>query len=128
MAYINSNVLDLGLSWAKTNADTIYICSSEPATYTAASSTYALGSKTFGNGNVFPATIANGSPSGRKITTAAVTDGSVTGTNTVGYWAIVWTVGSALIAASSLSAQQVVTSGNTFTLTAFDIRLPGVGG
>jgi hypothetical protein len=128
MAFLNTNVLDSGLSWAKSNADKIYICSAEPATYTAATSTNALGNKNFGGGAVFPGAIAAGSPSGRKITTAPVTDGSVTGNGTATHWAIVYSGGSALVAASSLAASQSVVSGNSFTLTGFDIRLPGTGG
>lgn len=128
MPFINDNVLDSGLSYAKTNATHIYVCSAEPATFTAATSTNALGNKNFGTGAVFPAAIAAGSPSGRKITTAAVTDGSITGTGTASHWAITFATSSILIAASSLSASQAVTTGNTFTLGAFDIRLPGTGG
>lgn len=126
MPYIDNNVLDSGLNYAKSNASAIYICSAEPATYTAATSTNALGSKSFGAGSVFPSAIANGSPSGRQIATAAVTDGTISGTGTASHWAIV--SGTTLIAASSLTATQAVTSGNTFTLSSFTIRLPGVGG
>jgi len=135
MPYIADIVLDSGLSYAKTNADKIYICgTAEPATYTAATSTNALGNNNFGAGAVFPGAIAAGSPSGRKITTAAVTAGSVTATGTAGWWAIIYSAGTtgaggtALLFASSLAASQAVTSGNTFTLGAFDIRLPGTGG
>lgn len=126
MAYINSIVLDSGLSYVKTNADKIFICSQEPNTYTGASSTYALGVKDFGAGGVVNGNIADGSPSGRKVTTNAITDGSVTGTGTASHWAMVYSGGTSLLAASSLSASQSVTTGNTFTLTAFDVRLAGV--
>lgn len=128
MAYINDAVLDNGLSYVKTNADKIYICSQEPNTFAGASSTYALGVKDFGAGAAINGNIAAGSPSGRKVTTNAVTNGSVSGTGTASHWALVFSGSSVLIAASSLSATQAVTNGNTFTLTAFDIRLPGVGG
>lgn len=60
--YINDNVLDNGLTQLKSQASDIYICSQEPATFTQASSTYALGRKNFGAGNVFPGAIAAGSP------------------------------------------------------------------
>lgn len=126
MPYLNDSVLDSGLSSLKSAATRIYICSAEPATYTAASSTNALGNKNFGAGNVFPGAIAAGSPSGRKLDTAAVTDGTVTGTGTASHWAV--TSESVLFAASSLSASQAVTSGNSFTLGSFAIRLPNTGG
>jgi hypothetical protein len=128
MAFLNDLTLDNGLSSVKSNADKIYICSQEPSTYTGATSTYALGNKNFGAGNVYPAAIAAGSPSGRKITTAAITDGSVTGTGTASHYAVVTSGSSRLEVAQSLSASQAVTNGNTFTLTAADLRLPNTGG
>lgn len=123
-ANVDSRVLDYGLSALKSEATHIYICNAEPTTYTAATSTNALGNKNFGAGNVFPAAIANGTPNGRKLTTAAVTDGTVTGTGTATNWAICDSVNSRLLAVGSLAAAQAVTSGNVFTLAAFDIRLP----
>lgn len=128
MAYIDDNVLDSGLNYVKTNADKIFICTQEPNTYVGATSTYAIGVKDFGAGGVINGAITAGSPSGRKVTTNAITNGSVTANGTASHWAMVYSAGPILIAASSLSAPQAVVSGNTFTLTAFDIRLPGVGG
>jgi hypothetical protein len=55
----------------------------------------------------------------------AVTDGSVTATQTAGWWSITDNTNSRLLATGTLSATQAVTSGNIFTLGAFDIRLPG---
>lgn len=128
MSYLNDNTLDNGLAALKAAADRIYINSSEPATYTAATSTVALGNKTLTAGTVFPAAIAAGSPSGRKVTTVAVTDGTVTANGTATHWSIVTSGSTRLEAANTLSASQVVTSGNIFTLAAFDIRLPNTGG
>lgn len=128
MPYLNDNTLDNGLAALKAAADRIYICSAEPATYTAATSTNALGNKTLSAGAVFPGAIAAGSPSGRKLTTVAVTDGTVTASGTASHWAIVTSGSTRLEAANSLASSQAVTSGNTFTLGAFDIRLPNVGG
>jgi hypothetical protein len=48
----------------------------------------------------------------------------VTGTGTATHWAITKTTGSTLMATGPLSASQGVTSGNTFTLGAFDITIP----
>lgn len=128
MPFLNDNVLDNGLAALKAAATHIYVCSAEPATYTAASSTNALGNKNFGAGAVFPGAIAAGSPSGRKLTTAAVTDGAISASGTATHWAIVTSGSSRLDAASSLSASQAVTIGNAFTLPAFDVRLAGTGG
>lgn len=128
MAFLNDNTLDNGLAALKAAATHIYINSAEPATYTAATSTNALGNKNFGAGAVFPAAIAAGSPSGRQLATAAVTDGSVTATGTATHYSVVTSGSSRLEVAQSLSASQGVTSGNTFTLGSATVRLPNVGG
>lgn len=128
MTYINDNTLDNGLAALKAAATHIYICSTEPTNYTEATSTYALGNKSFGAGAVYPAAIAAGSPSGRKVVSAAVTDGSVTATGTANSNAVVTSGSTRLEVAKLLSATQSVTSGNAFTLTAQDVRLPNVGG
>lgn len=128
MAYLNDNTLDNGLSALKSAATHIYICSAEPATYTAATSTNALGNKNFGAGNVFPGAIAAGSPSGRKLATAAVTDGSVTATGTASHYAVVTSGSSRLEVANSLTSSQAVTNGNTWTMASVDVRLANVGG
>lgn len=128
MAFLNDNTLDNGLAALKAAASHVYINSGEPATFTAASSTLALGVKNFGAGAVFPAAISAGAPSGRKLTTAVVTDGTLTANGTATHYSITSLASSRLEAANSLQASQVVTSGNTFTLTAADIRLPNTGG
>jgi hypothetical protein len=128
MSFLNDNTLDNGLAALKAAADKIYICSAEPATYTAATSTNALGNKNFGAGAVYPAAIAAGSPSGRQLVSAAVTDGSVTATGTAAATAVVTSGSSRLEVTNTLSATQGVTSGNIFTLTAQTVRLPNTGG
>lgn len=125
MPTVQDRVLDLGLNALKTEATHIYICSAEPATFTAASSTNALGNKNFGAGAVIPGAIAAGAPNGRTVATAAITDGTVTATGTAAAWAITDNTNSRLLATGTLSATQGVTSGNTFTLPSFNVRLPG---
>ena len=114
-------ILDEGLSVLDTEANRLDICSSEPTTYSAATSGASLGNKT---GLSIGAPAAR-SPSGRRVTVAAITDGAVTGTGTATHYAITDTANSRLLATGSLSASQSVTSGNTFTLAAFDIGIPG---
>lgn len=131
MPYLSDNTLDNGLAALKAAADRIYLCSQEPATYTAATSTYALGNKDFGAGNVYPNAIAAGSPSGRQLTSAAVVSGapgSITANGTASHSAVVTSASSRLEVAQALAASQAVTSGNTFTLTAQTVRLPNTGG
>lgn len=128
MPFLNDNTLDNGLAALKAAADRIYICSAEPATYTAATSTLALGNKTLSAGNVFPNAIAAGSPSGRKLDSVAVTDGTVTATGSATHDAIVSSGSSRLETAQALASSQSVTSGNTFTKTSQSVRLPNLGG
>lgn len=123
MAFISDYVLDAALSKLDTEANAIYICSLEPTTYAAATSTNALGNAA---GGAYPGigAPADGSPNGRAVTSTAVTAGTVTATGTATHFAIVDTVNSRLLATGSLSASQSVTSGNTFTLTSFTVRIP----
>jgi hypothetical protein len=119
MAYLNDEVFDQGLDWVDTNGTRIDICSAEPTTYAEATSTYTLGNKTGLNVGA----TENGDSSGRKVVVPAITDGTVTGTDTATHFAL--TDGSSvLIAAQALSSSQPVTSGNTFTLGAIDITIP----
>lgn len=117
MALISDYVFDLALAYPDTSANRLDICSQEPATYAAATTTYTLGNKT----GISVSAPTDRSPTGRKVTVAAITDGSVTGSNTATHWAISDTGASRLVATGLLSASQVVSSGNTFTLAAFDI-------
>jgi len=120
MATLNDRVLDNGLTVLDTEANRVDICSQEPTSYAEATSTYTLGNTT----SISISAPADASPNGRKVTLAAVSDASVTGTGTATHYAISDTSNSRLLATGSLSASQVVTSGNTFSLTASDIRMP----
>jgi hypothetical protein len=123
MPFIADRVYDNGLTVLDTEANSIHICSLEPTTFTQATSTNTLGNASGGN---FPGigAPAAGSPNGRQVTVSAVTNGSVTGTGTATHYAIVDTVNSRLLATGALTASQAVTSGNTFTLTSFTVRIP----
>lgn len=119
MTYLHNDVFDKGLS-ELADADALHICSAEPATYAAATSTYTLGNK------ATPTVSAPGdrAAGGREVTISAITDGSVTGTNTATHAALVDSLTSRLLAAYALSASQAVTSGNTFSLPAHKIGIP----
>lgn len=119
MAFISDNVLDSGLSFlTATSGIRMDLCSQEPATRTEAISTYTLANAT----DASIGSAGNASPNGRKVTVAAVSGGSVTSTASATHWALSST--GELLAASTLSADQSLTSGNTFSTTAFDIRFP----
>lgn len=120
MATIADYVLDAALSKLDTEADRIDITSQEAATYAEATSTYTLGNST---------SLAFGAPqdgdtSGRKVQSAAITDGSVTGSGSASHYAIVDTSNTRLLATGSLTTPQGVTSGNSFTIAAFDVEIP----
>lgn len=123
MSHLEDRVLDNGLTVLDTEATHIYICSAEPTSYASATTTSALGNMNFGAGSAFGSP-ASASPNGRKVTSASVATGSVTGTATATHWAATDNTNSRLLAAGSLSASQGVTSGNNWTLAAFDVRIP----
>lgn len=116
MPYLNDRVYDAGLSVLDTEATTIHICSAEPTTFGALNS---LGSAAISVGA--PAARGGG---GRKVTVAAVSGGTVSGSGSAVAYAIVDTTNSRLLVAAPLSASQTVTSGNTFSLASFDIGIP----
>jgi len=127
MPFLADRVLDLGLNVLDVEANRLDITHTEAATYTQAITTFTVANKTA----LTIGAPAARTPSGRRVTVAAITDGTVTATSTSAsddaqFWAITDTVNSRLLAAGSLSAAQFVTSGNVFTLAAFDIGIPGV--
>lgn len=120
MPYLNDRIYDNGLTVLDTEANVLHICTQEPTDYAGAATTYSKGSKT----GLSIGAPGAGSPNGRKVTVAAISDGSASGTGTVTHYAIVDTVNSRLLAAGPLAASQAVTAGNPFTIPAFDIRIP----
>ena len=122
---LGDHVLDGALAILDTEANRLDICHTIPTTYAQATSTYTVGNKLAPSVGAPSA----GSPNGRKVTVAQITGGTVTATSTgtsddAQYWALTDTTNSRLLAAGSLASAQMVTSGNTFTLAAFDIRIP----
>lgn len=120
MATLNDRVFDNGLTVLDTEASAIHITSQEATDYTDATSTSTLGNST---------SLSIGAPQdrtggGREVVVAAISDGSVTGTGTATHYAIVDTVNSRLLATGSLEASQLVTSGNTFTLSSVSVGIP----
>jgi hypothetical protein len=120
MATLNDRVFDNGLTVLDTEANKIVITSQAATTYAEANATYALGNST---------SLSIGAPQdrtagGREVVVEAITDGSVTGTGTATHYAIIDTVNTRLLATSTLTASQAVTSGNTFTLSSVSIGIP----
>ena len=120
MATLNNRVFDNGLTVLDTEANRIDITSQEAASYAEATSTYTLGNST----SLSIAAPSDRSGGGREVVVAAVADASVTGSGTATHYSIVDTGNSRLLATGSLTASQVVTSGNTFSLGSFTIGIP----
>jgi hypothetical protein len=121
VAQLEDRVLDFGLNVLDTESAFLSVCSAEPTTIAIAATSGLLGFKSWGVGAVFGSPAA-GSPNGRKVSSAAISDGTITTSGTASWWAV-YAAGT-LHAHGTLSAAQVVTAGNTFTLTSFDIRIP----
>lgn len=120
MATLNDRVFDNGLTVLDTEANAIHITDSEATDYTDATSTSTLGNST----SLSIAAPADRTGGGREVTVAAITDGSVTADGTATHYAIVDTVNSRLLATAALTASQVVTNGNNFSLASFTIGIP----
>lgn len=115
--------IDFGLN-AFALANKIVVCSQRPTTYTEANSTYKIGEKNFGIGNVIASGPSAATPNGRKVTTAAVSGGAITSNGTPSQWAIVDDANSRLLAAGDMTGAVVMTTADTFTLGAFTINVP----
>ena len=124
MTMLYDTVLDQGLDVLNTTtglADKLYICSSEPTTYTEAITTYALGHD---NGNLSITGPADAAGGGREVTVAALSNnGLVTADGTVLFYAIVDDGATDLLAVGDVTSQGV-TNGNTFSLTSVKITIP----
>ena len=120
MPTLGNRVFDNGLTVLDTEANKLLITSQEASTFAEANSTYALGNTT----TLSIAAPSDRSGGGREVVAAAISDGSVTGNGTATHYAVVDTVNSRLLATGSLTASQVVSSGNTFSLGSFTIGIP----
>lgn len=109
---------DAALNYLDTNVTQLFITSALCANYTEASSTYKLGVKA----SPTISTAADDGTAGRKITISAITDGSVTDSDTATHIALC--SDDTLLAAYPLNASVSVTNGATFTLTEHDVNLP----
>lgn len=118
MSYLNDSVLDAALNVIDTGATQLDILNAEVTLYASIAGA-SLGNKT-GINFAAPADRTGG---GRQITLAAITDGSVTATDDATHWCV-HNASDTLYACHTLASLQAVTSGNTFTLTEFEIGIP----
>src|ERR1700676_1262404 len=124
---IENIVIDSGLIGMHNACTHITICASEPTTYALATvgagTTQLLGYASLGASNVFSSPVSSSTSLRTVNSTSVSSQGTITTTGTAAWWAAVDETGSSLYAHSSLSAAQVVTAGQTFTLGAFHIEI-----
>lgn len=120
MSTVSPRILDGGLAVIAAEANRICFCSAEPATYLAAVETLLLG---YRQSPAFGALADAGE--GRSITMAAFANGSIVKTGTWSHVALVATVNARLLVTHPLSATVAVTAGNSASLPAWTITLPG---
>ncbi len=120
MASLHNDVFDNGLSTIDDNCETLYICNADPGLTWANIASYGLGSKST-PAIAAPSDRAGG---GREVVVAAITDGTITGTDTATHYALTDDSETKILASGALGTPQSVTSGNQFTLTEFAIGIP----
>lgn len=111
-------VLDAALNYLKNNAAKLCVCSSEPATYGDATSTYKLASTAIDSADFTGP--ANGDVSGRKIAVDAQNSISVGASGSAQHVAIV--TASALVYVTTCTLQ-ALTASNTVNVPAWDIEI-----
>lgn len=116
---VHNDVFDSGLGILTTDVENLYICSSQPTTFTEASSTYKLGTKS-------SPTITGPSDgtTGRKVDVSAISDGVVNTAGNAGWVALTDDSLSKLLISCNLASPLDVATGSPFTLTAFKIEIP----
>jgi hypothetical protein len=111
------SVLDALLDKVATST-TLTVCSAQPTTRTEAVTTYKLADVVIDSGDF---TKANGDTSGRKVTIGAQSDIDVDASGTASHVALC--DGTDLLYVTTLTTTQVLTSGNTVTVPAWDIEV-----
>ncbi len=120
MAALSNNVFDNGLNHIDVNTEKLYILSADPGLTWSNIASYALGSKS----SPAISAPADRSAGGREITISAIADGTVSTSGTATHYALTDDSATEILASAALNASQAVTTGNSFTLTAFTIGIP----
>lgn len=118
----NDLILDAALDYVKNNVTQEVVCSAQPTTYAEATSTYKLALKTGLTSGSFTGP-ANGDTSGRKLTVNQQASIAVDSTGTATHVALC--SGTVLLLVTTCT-NQVLTSGNTVTVPAWDIELSDI--
>lgn len=114
--YVHPDVLDAELAAIADGGNRMFVCSAQPADYTEASATYALGEKILvtGHGNgVYTIAAASG---GRKVTVAEQAGIVITGPGTANHVAICSSTSSKVLFVTEMNSAVTVASGQTITI------------
>ncbi len=118
---IGDRVFDSGLDILTTDVEYMYICDTQPTTFTEASVTYMLGYKA-------TPTITgptDGDTSGRKVTVSTFSDGTVDSAGDAAWFALTDNSNSELLVSGNLGSTVGVATGSPWSLTtAIDVELP----
>ena len=113
---VGTPVQDALLSYISAHAGQIHLCSSEPATYSEATTTYSLAYASISSSSfVGP---VDGTSGARKITLNAVENMTINNTGEVTHVAVVDVTNAAILFVTT-SAAQSLTAGNKVTIDAF---------
>lgn len=124
----NDSMLDAALNWVKDHANAVFVCSGSPTTFAnvTANAVTASAAATAGDWTG----PANGDSSGRKITFGARSGLSVTQNATAETYALaeISAGATAVVYVTDVTSSdiQMLTSGNTANLSAFDIEIADV--
>lgn len=121
MSYINNRVYDHGLLYLVQRTTRLIVVSTGSFTLYADALAAKLGEKA---GVVITGPTNSGN--GRKVTVPEITNGAVIVDGTIASWALLNDTGSELLVLGGLLLPKPVVVGNTFTLPAFDIIIPGI--
>ena len=122
MPALHDDVYDNGLAPIASLVEKLHILKADPGLVWANIATHGLGNKTPPVVSAPADRVASGL--GRKVTVSAITDGSVTVTDTATHYALTDDSATKILASGALAAPQAVTAGNPFTLAQFDIGMP----
>ncbi|NIP54653.1 MAG: hypothetical protein GWN00_26865 [Aliifodinibius sp.] len=119
----NDTMLDQALTWIKTNTDNIHICTSQPTTFSQATSTYELGQASL----AVSGSPANGSSSGRKIAIDAASSIAITSSGTMKHVALTGKVSSVdtllYVTTIPASSQSTVSASDKVNAATWNITL-----
>jgi len=119
--YAHDSMMDAALSWVKTNTAQVCVCSSQPTTYSEATSTYKLGIASY----TITGSPANNGSSGRQITVQAASSISITSSGNMQHIALVDSSPATLVYVTTIpaSSQASVSASDTVNMAAWTISV-----